>query len=524
MGNLSRRSNIRSLAALALVSVWLFSSFTESSSAAASGFVKVSGERVLDGFGHPLVLKGFNVAFKDFQGTLGEVDIKRMADAGANSLRLVLDYRQLEVSPFEYDDVGFSLLDAVLAWCEKYEVYVILDMHLAPGIQNPHDFVVHREKSYRFWREVQYQERFYALWMTIAKRYARRRIIAGYDLLNEGTAPDSAKYLQVINTAARRIRVHDANHMLIVEEVVLPNRGKRLHLVEDTNVLYSIHFFYPPRFTFYTTTRKRPIARYPGEMVTSGEAIGVAESERLVGSRDWRWLTFKATPPKGTEILRVILSSNEPQGAVWFDDVMLEADGHAVDLPAPMVANNSFEIDYPGISWERRGSCGRVDDTHARSGQRAAVFSKCRARGSMLSSPIAVKSGAYTLSAWVKTNGARGDNRLVISWHKRKTLASVNKRTLRKRMDYALRFKSWHRVPIYVGEFTAHANPTSDSANNYLNDILDIMETAGLHWSYWTYYSEYPGIGLYTGNDPYLARPDSLRVIARYMSRPTPTH
>jgi hypothetical protein len=79
-------------------------------------------------------------------------------------------------------------------------------------------------------------------------------------------------------------------------------------------------------------------------------------------------------------------------------------------------------------------------------------------------------------------------------------------------------------VPIYVGEFTAHANPASDSANNYLNDILDIMETAGLHWSYWTYYSEYPGIGLYTGNDPYLARPDSLRVIARYMSRPTPTH
>ncbi len=515
---------MRPLAALAFVSVLLLASFTESKSGGTPGFVRVSGVKVLDGAGEPLVLKGFNISLKDFKETLGEADIKRIADTGANSIRLVLEYRQLESSPFEYDEAGFSLLDAIIAWCEKYKVYLILDMHLAPGIQNPHDFVVHREQSYQFWSETRYQERFYALWTTIAKRYAQRKIIAGYDLLNEGTAPDVMQYLKVINTAVRKIRAHDGNHIVIVEEAVLPDRSKQLLPIEDDNVFYSIHFFYPPQFTFYTTTRQRPITRYPGKMVTSGEAIGVAESERLSGSGDWRRLTFQATPPEGAEILRVILSSNEPHGTVWFDDVVLEADGQAVDLPAPLVANNSFEIDYPGISWERRGSCGRVDDTSARSGRHAIVFSQCAARGSMLSSPIAVESGAYTLSAWVKTDRARGDNRFVLSWHKRKTLASINKMTLRERMDYALRFKSWHRVPVYVGEFTAHANPTTDSANNYLKDILDIMESTGLHWSYWTYYSEYPGIGIYTGNDPYLARPDSLHVLERYMPRPEPTN
>ncbi len=515
---------MRTLAGVAFVFVLLFASFNESKSGGTSGFVTVNGEQVLDGAGESLVLKGFNIAFKDFDGTLGEADIKRVADMGANSLRLVLDYRQLESSPLEYDEAGFSLLDAIVAWCETYKIYLILDMHLAPGIQNPHDFVVHREKSYRFWRETRYQERFYALWATIAKRYAQRKIIAGYDLLNEGAAPDTAQYLKVMNTVARKIRAHDDNHMLIVEEAVLPNRGKRLLTVEDDNVLYSIHFFYPPQFTFYTTTRQRPITRYPGNMVTSGEVIGVTESDRLAGSGGWRRVTLNATPPQGAEILRIILSSDEPGGAVWFDDVVLEADGHTIDLPAPLVANNSFEIDYPGISWERRGSCGRVDDTHARRGRHAVVFSKCAGRGSMLSSPIAVQHGAYTLSTWVKTDAARGDNRLVLSWHKGKTLASINKTTLREKMDYALRFKSWHRVPVYVGEFTAHANPTPDSTNNYLTDILEIMESTGLHWSYWTYYSEYPGIGMFTGNDPYLARPDSLRVIERYMSRPTRTH
>lgn len=524
MSRVRSRSNIGTLAALAFASVMLLPPHAESSSGGASGFVKVSGERVLDGAGNSLVLKGFNIAFKDFKETLGEADIKRIADTGANSIRLVLDYRQLESLPFEFDDDGFALLDAIIAWCERYEVYLILDMHLAPGIQNPHDFVVHREKSFAFWRDTRYQERFYALWTAIAKRYAHRKIIAGYDLLNEGTPPDTARYSNIMNTAARRIRAHDGNHMLIVEEAVLPARGKQLLPIDDDNVLYSIHFFYPPQFTFHTTTRERPITHYPGKMATSGETIGIAESERLVGSGDWRHMTVQALPPEGAEILRVILSSDEPHGSVWFDDVALEVDGRAVDLPAPLVANNSFETDYPGISWESRGACGQVSDTSARDGSYAVLFSKCASRGSVLSSPIAVERGAYALSAWVKTDGARGDNRLALSWHKSKTLATLDKTKLRKRLDYALRFRSWHRVPIYVGEFTAHANPVLDSANNYLTDILDIMESAGLHWSYWTYYSEYPGIGLYTGNDPYLARPGSLRLIKRYLSTREQTH
>ncbi len=510
---------MRTLPRFALAVVLSTALSAASNADAATGFVRASADQVVDGVGNPVVLRGFNVAFKDFATTLGEADIKRIADSGANVIRLVLDYRQLESAPFAYDAAGFALLDAILAWCEKYRLYAILDMHLAPGIQNPHDFVVHREKSYSFWSETRYQDRFFALWATIAKRYAQRKVVAGYDLLNEGTAPDIVQYLRVLNTAAHRIRAYDGKHMLIVEEALLPNRGKRLVTIDDENVAYSIHFFYPPQFTFYTTTRERPITRYPGPMVTTGRTIEIIETEPLTGSREWRRVTISATPPEDAEIVRVILSSDEPRGAVWFDDVSLSVNGRAIDLPAPLVANNSFEIDYPGINWENRGACGRVDDTSARSGRHAALFSQCLNRGSMLSSPIAVVKGVYTLSAWVKTDGAGGDNRLVLSWHKAKTLAVVNKPRLREKIDYALRFRTWHRVPVYVGEFTAHANPIAGSADKYLKDILDIVEAEGLHWTYWTYYSEYPGIGIYTGEQPYLARPDSLRVIERYLTR-----
>lgn len=510
---------MRTAAVVIILSLSLLVSFTKFESYEPTGFLRVSGDVVLDGAGNPLTLKGFNIAFKDFKRTLGETDIKRIADTGANSIRLVLDYRQLESSAFEYNEESFSLLDSIIAWCEKHKVYLILDMHLAPGIQNPHDFVVHREKSYRFWEEDQYQERFYALWIAIAKRYADRTIIAGYDLLNEGMAPDETKFLKVMNTAARKVRQYDEHHILIVEEVLLRNGTKQLLPIADDNVIYSVHFFYPPRFTFYTTTEERPITRYPGEMVTDGEAIDSVVSEPATGSGDWRRLTLRASPPEGAEIMRVIISSDEQRGAVWFDDIHLEADGQIVDLPAPLVSNNSFEIDYPGISWETRGSCGRVIDGTAMSGRHSIIFSDCANRAAVLSSPIEADDSKYLLSAWVKTDDAAGDNRLAISWHKRKTLASLNKITLQDRMDYARRFKAWYGVPVYVGEFTAHENPSMDSATKYLNDILDIMETGGLHWSYWTYYSEYPGIGIYTGANAHLARPESLQIIARYMAR-----
>ena len=252
--------------------------------------------------------------------------------------------------------------------------------------------------------------------------------------------------------------------------------------------------------------------------MTSGEVVEVVESPAATGTGDWRRITLHGVPPKDAQIMQVLVLSDERQGRVWFDDILLEVDGRAVELPAPLVSNESFEIDYPGISWEIRGSCGEVTDVIAKDDRHSMGFANCTGPTAVLSSPIAVAGGSYRLSAWVKTADARGSNRIALSWHKRKTLASFNKISLRDRLNYALRFKTWHRAPVHVGEFTVHKNPSTDSVSNYLKDILDIMETEGLHWSYWTYYSEFPGIGIYTGNDAYLARPEALQILTGYMN------
>ncbi|MDP4188600.1 MAG: cellulase family glycosylhydrolase, partial [Bacteroidota bacterium] len=66
-----------------------------------------------------------------------EADIKRIAELGFNSVRPALNARLFltEGEKNEFVDEGFELLDNLIGWCKKYHLYVIIDMHAAPGGQ-----------------------------------------------------------------------------------------------------------------------------------------------------------------------------------------------------------------------------------------------------------------------------------------------------------------------------------------------------------------------------------------------------
>jgi hypothetical protein len=481
------------------------------------GFLRVEGDRVVDSSGAEVVLRGLNVEFKNFLDVLDKRDIARIAGSGANTIRLALDYRDFEPEPFRYREESFALLEQILDWCEEHRVYVILDMHLAPGKQNAHDFVVHRQVQALFWQDRQRQERFYALWAEIARRAVDRWIIAGYDLLNEGTPETSSQYQEVMTAAAARIRAVDQKHILIVEEAILPGWQKQLLLIDDPNVLYSVHFFHPHQFTFYATTSSRPVTSYPGEMFKAGQSISSNRARVGRGAGDWRRIEVKASPPAGAELLLVTVYSEKNSGQVRFDDLHLEINGRAIDLPAPLVANNSFEIDYPGFNWITRGDCVFLDHGNARTGSRALRFAGCNQPAAARSSPIPVKEGEYVLSGWYKADGAAGGTAgISLNWHHKRSIGRIDREALLDELRYALAFKKLHGVPLYVGEFTMHANPWPESAGRYLRDLLGIMEAEGLHWTFWEYYSEYPGVGLWRGTPPVIGNPVALEVLEEY--------
>ena len=157
-----------------------------------------------------------------------EADFRAMRDMGCNSVRIPLDYRQFmeEGEGIAWREEGFAELKRRIDQCEKYGLYVFLDMHCAPGGQtgaNIDDCVDDRP---RLFMDAHNMEKSVALWRRLAEMNREREIVGGYDLLNEPIAPGEGDkncdgYIPVLDRhyrdVIRAIREVDPNHLLSIE-------------------------------------------------------------------------------------------------------------------------------------------------------------------------------------------------------------------------------------------------------------------------------------------------------------------
>ena len=180
---------------------------------------------------------------------VAESDIAKLAEWGFNSIRLPFNYRLLspEDQPGVFLEEGFQLLDQVVAWCKKYGLYLILDMHCAPGGQNAGNISDSDGIEARLWTEPQNQDRTVAIWEKIAERYANEPIIAGYDLLNEPVLPSGysntvlrAFYMRL----SQAIRKLDPNHILFIEGNWYATDFRDLTPPWDAKMVYSFHKYW----------------------------------------------------------------------------------------------------------------------------------------------------------------------------------------------------------------------------------------------------------------------------------------
>jgi endoglucanase len=123
---------------------------------------------------------------------LVEEEIRLMKSWGCNTLRIPLlasmlqpRENQPENAPYLYSEKGFSYLDSLVKWCEKYRIGIIWDLHGSPGSQNGYN-ISDGDGTPRLWTE---KEKYWPLcldlWHTIAERYKNSPCISGYDILNE---------------------------------------------------------------------------------------------------------------------------------------------------------------------------------------------------------------------------------------------------------------------------------------------------------------------------------------------------
>ncbi|MDD2995622.1 MAG: carbohydrate-binding protein [Paludibacter sp.] len=186
-----------------------------------------------------------------------KIDVDSMARWGFNCVRPALHYNlftlAIEDEPVQGENTwlesGFVRLDSLMAWCAANKMYVILDMHGAPGGQGKDAAISDYDATKpSLWESEANKAKLVALWRKIAERYANNPWIAGYDLINETnwTFPEgnNSQLRSLYGRLTTAIREVDKNHMLVIEGNWFANDFSGLTPAWDNNMCYSFHKYW----------------------------------------------------------------------------------------------------------------------------------------------------------------------------------------------------------------------------------------------------------------------------------------
>ena len=192
-----------------------------------------------------------------------ENDIAQIEKLGFNCVRVPFWYRNFMTEDLVWlaenhnDNKGFQKLDWLISTCEKYGIYVMLDLHGAPGGQSKNHCTGKAGRNELYENETMMNATV-ELWCAIAERYKDNKTVCAYDLLNEpqnnggydgdyNWAAESEDAVSRTNkaydTLYKAIREIDKNHIISFEGVwsttVLPNPKEMGY----ENMLYQLHLY-----------------------------------------------------------------------------------------------------------------------------------------------------------------------------------------------------------------------------------------------------------------------------------------
>jgi hypothetical protein len=312
-------------------------------------FLRTDGARIINGAGENVLLRGYGlggwmlqepymlklsgvaVAQYDIRNRISELvgeekmnefydawlasmvtkrDIDSLKAWGFNSVRLPMHYN-LFTLPVEKEPAGgentwltkgFEMTDSLLAWCRENRIYVILDLHAAPGGQGNDKPIADIDTTKpRLWESDLNRQKTVALWRKLAERYKDEEWIGGYDLINETNYPleGNAALKELFLDITAAVREVDTNHIIFIEGNQFANDYTGLTPPWDDNMAYSFHKYWNP--TTLETIQKyldiRAEFNVPFWMGESGEnkndwyrsAVELFESNNI----GWAWWTIK---------------------------------------------------------------------------------------------------------------------------------------------------------------------------------------------------------------------------------------
>lgn len=179
-----------------------------------------------------------------FATYITEEDIKYISELGMDHIRLGFDQIVFEESPYNYREEIFTHIDNFIAWCKKYSLNVVLNMHKAIG--NYCDI----KEEVELLDDDELQNRFISLWLAFEKRYQNDNSIA-FELLNEVRDVNPQKWNDLAEKTVNEIRKLNKARKIIVGSTSWNSVHtlRHLKLFDDENIIYTFHTYDPFEFT-----------------------------------------------------------------------------------------------------------------------------------------------------------------------------------------------------------------------------------------------------------------------------------
>jgi aryl-phospho-beta-D-glucosidase BglC (GH1 family) len=160
---------------------------------------------------------------------------------------LPIDFENIEHEDGTEKPEGYVYIDNCIAWCRKYGLHIVLDLHKTCGY-----IFDDAEYSSGFFDNVELQDRFVALWERLAARYAKDSDIAMFEILNEITRLDVVdEWNQIALRCMKAIRVYAPDVKILFGGVGYSavSAIKTLAAPIDENIVYNFHCYEPLIFT-----------------------------------------------------------------------------------------------------------------------------------------------------------------------------------------------------------------------------------------------------------------------------------